>query len=804
MTKRIADQRRIFVLCCIVCSLAAASSRASGADGAADQSAGLEEIVVSAQRVEQSVDKVPISITALSQKTMDDLHIEKLADLASYVPGLYVTPANANGQDISNVAIRGIYSYQNAPTTQFYIDETPIAIRQLPIGVNSMSPQPMIFDLDRVEVLRGPQGTLFGASAMGGAIRFITPQPSLNDSSGFVKADVGDTDGGSPSYEVGAAYGAPIVQGTLGFRMSAWYQSTGGFIDQEDPFTGEILKKNANTSEAYVFRPAVTWAPSDDLTITPAAYLQYKHSENNNAYWLNSLANTEDGNHVWGGTLQPLTDDLRVGSLAIKYNVAGLAIQSDTSYLDRELQESTDITQIEQYLLSGTSFIPGTESFHANQTDISSNHAWQEEFRVSSEDPSSRLNWVAGAFYRHSVVSLEQLWPPDLTPLTEACCQLTSLQLFSSPQYPNGIPNYVVNGQSLNAYTTGHTTDISEAVFGDITSNLTSRLKANVGARIEHLIVQDQNEVFAGPFDGVPYMSTNLPDVKSTPVTPRASLTYQYTDDDMVYATAAKGFRPGGGNVLVGDSPLCAKSLNALGYSSVPASFGSDRLWSYEIGAKDLLFERRLSVEASAYYIDWSEVQTALDLPSCGQSFTTNRGKAISQGFDLQAAAAVTDDLKLRALVGYTDAYYPNASYGAPLAGGVAPVLNGAGDKVVPVIPWTFAVNGEYSHDISALWAESRGYFRVDYRHLSATTASDPRIANYDPQGNQAHPDPAYGVLNVRMGVVHGGWDLSTYVNNATNADPMLAYLHAGYGDPLYRASAIQPLTAGLTAWYKF
>jgi iron complex outermembrane receptor protein len=197
-------------------SAAADTSTAAGPTAAGSTTAGpttretgkeeLQEILVTAERHEDPLSRVPISMAAFSQKTMDNLHVQNFADLASVVPGLIVPPPAGGNQDSTDVAIRGIFSNGNAPTTQFYIDETPIAIRVLNSAGPSGSPHPDIFDLDRVEVLRGPQGTLFGSSAMGGAIRYITPQPSLTDSSGYSKADASYTKDGAPSYEVGAAY----------------------------------------------------------------------------------------------------------------------------------------------------------------------------------------------------------------------------------------------------------------------------------------------------------------------------------------------------------------------------------------------------------------------------------------------------------------------------------------------------------------------------------------------------------------------------------------------------------------------
>jgi len=763
-----------------------------------DEPPGLEEIVVTAQRREERLDKVPISITAFSQKTMDDLHIENFSDLASITPGLIVSTPAASNQDNGDVAIRGIFSGFNAPTTQFYIDETPVAVRVLPGAGPLSSPRPDIFDLDRVEILRGPQGTLFGSSAMGGAIRYITPQPNLTEESGYAKADAGYTNRGDLSYEVGVAYGAPIVAGTAGFRLSAWIQEEGGWIDHESPFTGDILKRNANSSDAYVVHPAFTWAPAAGLTITPSVFLQHNQSEFPSTYWRNYLPNPEDGANASATTQpEPGSDDLRVSSLAIKYDFHGLAFQSDTSYLDRTSVYLNDFTHAGEDIYSGNPIIPGVPHSYTNyENDDSFTHAWQQEFRLTSQDPSSRVTWVAGLYYRRAVQSLVQAMPGSLDPITEAIAGENTLQF-------TGIPNYVLNGHVLNAYTNFQATDISEAAFGDITVEIVSHLKADVGVRVEHAVVENQHQITAGPLDGVTYVNVTLPDESGNPVTPRYALSYQFTDDDMAYVSAAKGYRAGGGNSANSTgNALCTPSLEALGLTSVASSFSSDSLWSYEVGTKDSLFDRRFAIQASAYYINWSNIQTAVALPSCAEDFTTNRGKAVSKGFDLQLAAIVADGLKLSVNVGYTDAYYPNAALGAP-SNGVTPLLNAAGDKLANVLPWTASTDAEYSRDTSALWSGSRSYLRLDYRWLSAANSLNPNVAGYDPEVGP-YQNSAYGVLNIRLGVVHGGLDLSAYVNNATNSDPTLSYTHDVFADPMFFATAIRPRTAGLTAFYRF
>ena len=768
--------------------------------GQTESTASLEDVIVTAQRRAEGVDKVPISITALSQSTMNDFHIQSFADLATIVPGLDAPPPAPVEQGSSDVAIRGIFSGGNAPTTAIYIDETPIAARELSGAGPSGSFHPDIFDLDRVEVLRGPQGTLFGSSAMGGAIRFITPQPNLDQASGYAKAEFSYTEHGDPSYAVGVAYGAPVVQGLAGFRVSGWFHSDGGFIDAEDPFTGQIVRHNTNSSNAYTIRPAFTLVPTDGLTITPAVFIQHQHSDGPAEYWATLIPNSQPGEHTTGALLpQPLSDDIKVPSLSIKYEFSGLSLQSDTSYLDRWYDNFDDTSRfLEAVFDGGQPLLTGIpNSFASESEQKGGTKAWQQEIRLTSPDTGSRFHWIFGAYYRHAQETLSQLITPDLSPITQVVDGgQASAQYF-------GVPDYVLNGQILNSYTWFRTVDEQRALFGEASLDITARFKASAGVRIEHSAVVQQQEVVAGPLNGIAYSRQVLPDQVQNPITPRFALTYQYTDQDMVYATASKGYRAGGGNsaTSLGNS-LCNSSLKALGLSSVPASFNSDSLWSYEIGAKDSLFGGRLAVQASVFYINWTNIQSQVYLPSCSENFTTNQGKAVSQGFDLQVAAVPLAGLKLSANVGYTDAYYPKAAYGAPVDG-VQPLLNGAGDKLSLVLPWTASARAEYTRDIGMLWENARSYVRAEYRWLDSMPKGNPQVTNYDP-GVGPYPNQAYGILGFRVGVIRGGLDVSAFVDNVTNSDPRLSYAHYLPGDPLYYADALRPLTVGLTAQYRF
>jgi iron complex outermembrane receptor protein len=250
---------------CIVGSCAASlfshASRAAEADAADDAGPALQEITVTATRREESISRVPISITALSQEAIDDKGIHDFADVARYTPGVAFDTGQTN-----QISIRGISSSGGSGTTGIYIDDVPIQVRNL--GFNSDDALVKLFDLDRLEVLRGPQGTLFGAGSEGGTVRYITNAPSLTQSSIYAKAETAYTEGGSLTYETGIAGGMPVIDGVFGVRFSAWFRHDGGWIDRVDPTTLDVVDKNANSAGTSAFRLAGLWKPNDVLSVS--------------------------------------------------------------------------------------------------------------------------------------------------------------------------------------------------------------------------------------------------------------------------------------------------------------------------------------------------------------------------------------------------------------------------------------------------------------------------------------------------------------------------------------------------------
>src|SRR5476649_2671244 len=226
--------RAVWMIAPLIAYGTAVPSLADDSATAAATQGPMQEVVVTATRREEDLSKVPVSVTALTQEDMDTKGIKDITDVARFTPGIYIDNSGTN-----NISIRGISSSGGAGTTGIYIDDTPIQMRAL--AFNPDDTLPKTFDLDRVEVLRGPQGTLFGAGSEGGTVRYILTQPSLTKDSTYARGELSFTQYGEPSYEAGVAHGGPIIDGVLGFRVSVWYRKDGGWIDRVDPTTRDVV-----------------------------------------------------------------------------------------------------------------------------------------------------------------------------------------------------------------------------------------------------------------------------------------------------------------------------------------------------------------------------------------------------------------------------------------------------------------------------------------------------------------------------------------------------------------------------------
>lgn len=769
--------------------------------GSTSHGAAIEEVVVTATRRAEKLEKVPLSVSAFTDVKMDALGVKSFTDLAKFTPGVTYDP---NAHD---VYVRGIDSTAGSSTTGIYIDDTPVQLRNL--GFNSNNALPSIFDLERVEVLRGPQGTLFGAGSEGGTVRYITPQPSLTDYTGLARSEVSITQDGQPNYEAGAAVGGPIIDDMLGFRVSAWYRRDGGWIDQVNYRTGQTTIPNANGTDTYVLRGAVTWAPVSRLTITPSIDYQNRNQSDPDQYWV-ALSDPGNGDYKTA-TPDRMVDKDRfyLASLNIHYDGGAFEVISNTSLFGRGEHVNGysatlyDLSYFQQILLDGTDpfgnpcgppqckdylyplltptgiHLPGLPNYIAHANITNTQHDVTQEVRMQSTDPDARLTWVVGVFYAgNEQESKEEINDPMLPQITRYLWDETVLDAWGENLLPNG-DDYINDTRAHDSQVAG---------FADATWKFTEQWKLEAGLRVAHTHFDFTN--FAdGPQNFGPSGGTGAQD--ETPVTPKVSVDFQATPDDLLYATVAEGYRIGGAN-----PPF---PLMACGVPSVPSSYSSDSVWSYEVGAKDKWFGGRVHTDASAYYINWSGIQQDVYLPLCGLQYTANLGSAVSKGFDLQAEFQVTDSFHLEATLGYTDARYTTNSYSADGSLLVAP---GEAIGTQPYIsPWTFTLGAEY--DFTAFGTDS--YVRADDEFASQNpgplTTQNPLSESFDPR---LVADPATNQLSARAGSTFGNWDVAVFMNNMLDAHPQLDLNHQDANTLLFEASTFRPRTTGLEVNYRF
>ncbi len=773
------NRRLRVVAVCALC-LAGPAVRAADVGGAND---ALEEVVVTAQKRSETILSVPISITALGAAALEQRGIRDLNDIASATPSLSIT--SNNGFGYSNVSIRGITSATGAATTGMYVDDSPIQQRN-----DSLGPPvaPQVFDLERVEVLRGPQGTLYGAGAEGGAIRFITPAPSLDKASFRARGELAYTDGGDPTYEAGVAGGGPLINGTLGIRASAWYRDQGGYIDRISRYTGQFVAGNSNSSTAREARLALTWQPVEGLEITPSVFYQSLKIADADLYWEERPQFQSEAKLA-----QPNEDKWTLSSLTIDYALPAFSVRSISSYTNRSNFQINDWSYVEPSQLSaigipGTASEPGsvdvpglpdwTAAMHANIDE----QAFTEELRFTSNDPpDARLSWVGGLFFQHDQLHRVRNEFEDLDALTGALFGIPAVAFFGSPPLPGPV-GYAEDTTN---------TEQEAAAFGNLSFRVAAPLRLTVGARIARTEFSSSN-FQDGPWNAGPGLATGTQ--TDTPFTPKLNLTYTPTADHMLYASAAKGYRVGGGNATYANNPVCQIDLQG---ADAPTVYRSDTVWSYELGTKNRLADGRADISGSVFRINWSDIQSLIYMPTCGNIYSDNLGKAVSQGADLELHAQLVRGLTLSVSAGYTDAHYVETTI---RTFGTGPVTLAQSGQQLPIPKVTGSAALYFEHALPG--AADNAYLSLSYDYAGAYERGVPvGVFGADPSTNSAS---AVQSLSTRVGARFGGFDLSLFADNLTNAHPELLRYHETTASTVYRARTLRPRTVGLTASYAF
>lgn len=819
----------------------------------------LREVVVTATRREESLSTVPVSVTAITGEEMEARGMKDFMDIVRFTPGVSIDTSGTN-----NISIRGISSSAGAGTTGIYIDDTPIQMRD--VGFNPDDTLPKTFDLARVEVLRGPQGTLFGSGSEGGTVRYILTEPSVTSSSTYGRAEASYTQYGQPNYEIGIAHGGPIIDGTLGFRASAWYRSDGGWIDRVDPTTGALVEPNANYQGTAMFRLAFLWKPAESFTVEPSVIYQDSKKHNESTFWP-AYSNPAQGQfNTATPELMPVDDQWYLPALKLNWDLGKSELIADASYFHRNETTAYQGTVYDlgffqllgwpsNPLTGGLSCGPTSASptppcswyplldgsgihlpapfqnFQTPNVMTNTQQSYVGELRWQSNDPTARFNWTVGVFWQEAKEgSIEELKDPNnqINPFFNYLYGESATDIFgpyyscpTNAAYPY-IPAcdiYYLNNQTIDKQIAG---------YGEITYAFNDHWKLTLGERIARQTFNissysDGLENY-GPINGpTAYLVPRTGSSTETPNTPKASLAYQMDRNNLFYATYAKGFRAGGGNpplpsyctTPVGNSPL----FNETGLNEAPLTYGSDSTQNYEIGTKNAL-SNNLRIATSVYYITWNNIQQSIYVSgSCGLQFIDNVGTAVSKGFDFQAEWA-PDPLYFDLAIGYTDARFSKDSplvnsQGQPLvvAGNAISGQAAIGGAPGTNPPWDIALGAEYRFHL----AQRESFVRVDWTYESRNpwlaAIQDPRTSQYVVgQLPQVYTLSATSFTSLRAGTTFGNWQVAAFMDNVFNSQSVINYQMSQFDSyaPANIAPTVQqnqytyrPRTIGLTASWR-
>jgi iron complex outermembrane receptor protein len=745
-----------------MCAVAAATSNAEP-----DQ---LEEVVVTAQKREQRIQDIPISVDAVSGDSIDRSGARDFHDLLLSIPGVSYSGAEP-GQ--SRYSIRGISTAASSPTVGIYLND----IALLTISTNfSGAADPMLVDIDRVEVLKGPQGTLYGGSAMGGAIKYVTREPVLDRFAVTAEGGIASIDHGGVSYNAESFVNLPLINDKLAIRLGGAYRFDAGYVDNvpgglalnwtqsttpyPEPFSpaesssgSTFASKDDNSRSTTVARASVKWLPTDSLSILPIATIQRSDKANPDTFFPN-LPQFEDSARF----NEPTRDDLYVYSLNVTQGLGGMSLTSLTGYVDRTLEWDRD------YSLFVESLAPIITENTYNESNTTTN-TFSQEIRLASSDPQARFKWVLGLFYSHQ---RDNLFQKNDTPGLGAL-------LGTGTDIP-----YVGNETTLTS---------QDAVFTDLTYSLSKQWDVSAGLRWFD-IKQKVDGQFNGILNGGP---SEVDGKRSTDVgfTPKAAITYRPLDDHLLYGSASKGFRQGGPNRFNTDSPLCAPDFERLGITRVSDSYQPDNLWTYELGSKNEVGERTTVINGAVYYTDWKKIQQQVNLNSCGFQFVGNVGAATVKGAELSAESALGFGVTVGATASYTATRITQSSPG---------VSAQVGQEVLDTPKWEGSLYGDYQFLKAGGWS---GSFRADAQFHGANLRSFDTLQFFTYANGVAGsiPDPtqvqaAYHVFNANFSFSNGPMQYRFYVDNIADATPYLDFSHvAGFTG----ADTIRPRTVGIS-----
>jgi len=733
----------------------------------------LEEITVTAQRYKSTVFDTPVSISALSGDQLNAAGVTRVMDITRDIPGLSTRSA---GPGLTEFEARGLTSTGGAaPTVGFYLDEIPLSPPALSQS-GKVVIDPDLYDVSRIEVLRGPQGTLYGSGSMGGTIKIVTNQPVLGQWSGSAQATGSYTDGGGPNGGGNLMLNIPLGD-VLALRVVGTDTYRSGWIDRVvlNPFPvdtattrGNVLAApvqsvahDVNVEKLYGGRASLLFRPNESWTVVAMVMSQNLEMGGYDLIdgppGLPHLAHYEAFN-----TAEPVNDKAHIYSLTVEGDLRFAQLTSATSYWDRSLVQTQDAAEsIHNTLIGLVPLVPVPYS----ESDPS--HQFSQEVRLTSSG-AGPARWTAGGFFSNLTSSWNEYGANPANTLA-----------------PNGLYFASDNPYNIKQY----------ALFADGSYKLLDPLTLSAGVRWysydSTITVSEWGAVTPNP---TPPAVPSVTKASDRGFNPRVNLSYEPNSNLNTYITAARGFRPGGANILIpppNEPPFCAPGS--------PETFGPDSVWNYEIGEKARLFDGRVSLNSDAYYIKWTGIQQSVPL-ACGYVYNTNAGNGRAYGPELEVLGKLTDAWTISVSGTYTNAEItsPSQAYAQSLIGvNGQPSCPGGSNCTVPIlnVPRETAA-------LALIYTANFAGYKLTARASDTYTGYSTDEAFYF----GVHLPP-YSIAALRATVARDNWSVTLFADNVANKVALLTANNTQFQfniPQLTRYTVNQPRTVGAQLNFAF
>ncbi len=744
----------------------------------------LEEVIVTASKRDQRLVDVPMAVTALKGEQLIERNLLQIEEFAEQVPGLHV---ETTGNRATRIVLRGLNAGGPGATVATLINEAALSYSSSTANGAIDIANLDTYDLSRIEVLRGPQGTLYGAAAEGGIIKYVTNAPKLDRFEGDAEIGLESIEQGDTGFTGRGMLNLPFANGKAALRVAGFYRDLPGYID--NPLNG---RKNANDGDRYGGRFQLLVEPSDNFSIRLMALMQDQNLNDPGNVELTGAAFTpgtrnpnefkvaNGGDLRWNTLFLGFSDnETRLYSAVVEWKTKAVNILSATSYGEINSTFRYDISSLEA--APGLTLVDALGFFFGNPVGFFSRQTnnlekFNQEFRFSSpemiETGALGWDWQFGVFYSDEEITFDQFFDA-IDPLTGEVLLTDFFVQFGFPPLPLG-----------GSYLPASYEEISG--FGEVVLHFTDKFDIAVGGRYSSNEQWSQVTSEAGlvntPFDIInPVLKTD-----ESKFTWSFAPSYHLTEDKLLYGRIATGYRPGGPSLLIPGAP-----------PDFPSGYDSDSTINYEIGTKGSTENGQFTYDFAAYYIDWTDIQivTSFISESSGQTFfvTGNAGKAVSKGLEWNLAWELLEGLVISDNGAYVDAKLSESARG----------LGGVDGDQLPYIPeWSNTVNIDYTTDVgNTLVTMGATWAYIGDRYTAFASSPDPALE----RAPGSHVKlPSYNTFSARIVLNFDRFRVRFYGTNLTDERGLTGYFTGGGFNHTGRGLIIQPRTFGVMVGVSF